>query len=205
MSSADPRLLQERAADVLAGVIAAVRPEQLAFPTPCDGMDVRALLAHVVGSTIGLAQVAEGPGAAAVGEVPDDGWPAAYQRARERFAAAWADEAKFAAPYAVPWGKVPGSGVVAGAVMETAAHAWDLAQAVGVRTLPDQEVAGTALEWSRPMVGADRRGEDVPFAPVQAAPAGADAYGQLAAWLGRRHDWAGGGATGPAGQPSSSR
>jgi uncharacterized protein (TIGR03086 family) len=189
MSSADPRLLQERAADVLAGVIATVRPEQLGHPTPCDGMEVRALLAHVVQSTIGLAQVAEGSGTA-LGEVPDDGWPAAYRHARERFAAAWADNTRFEAPYVVPWGSVPGSGVVAGAVMETAAHAWDLAQAVGVHTLPDQELAEATLELTRPMVGADRRGEGVPFGPVQEAPSGADGYGRLAAWLGRRHDWA---------------
>lgn len=195
MSSADPRPLQERAADVLAELIAEVRPEQLTAPTPCAHLAVGPLMAHVVESTHGLAQVADGEttGRPRAAEVPDDGWPETYRQARERFAAAWADGARLDRQYAVPWGKVPGSGVVAGAVIETAAHTWDLAQALGVQTLPDQELAARALEFARPMIAADRRGEDVPFAPVQEAPADADAYGRLAAWLGRRHAWAGAG------------
>lgn len=193
-NTADPRPAQARAADVLAGLIATVRPGQLGNPTPCAGFDVRALLAHVVDSTYGLAQVGEGgvrqnTGAPAAGDVPEGGWPAVYEEAHERFSAAWADSAKLDASYSVPWGRVPGRGVVAGSVMETAAHAWDLAQAIGVGELPDQELARDALEMTRPMVSAERRGEGVPFDPVQEAPEGADAYGQLAAWLGRRHDW----------------
>ncbi|NLU69636.1 TIGR03086 family metal-binding protein [Streptomyces sp. HNM0574] len=185
----DPRELYARAADVLAGVIAEVRPEQLGDPTPCADFAVRDLLGHVVGSTHGLAGVGEGgPGedrSFAVREVPDDGWPALYEEGRSRFVAAWSDGAKLERPFAVPWGTVPGRGVLAGAVMESLAHAWDLARAIGAGPLPEQELAAHVLELTRTMVPAERRGPGVPFGPVREAPEGTDAYGRLAAWLGR--------------------
>ncbi|HEV7627691.1 MAG TPA: TIGR03086 family metal-binding protein, partial [Streptomyces sp.] len=136
--STDPRPAYERAADQMAVLFAAVHPGQLTGPTPCDALDVGSLLSHIVGGTHRIAQVGEGGGAAevdpesgvdsGVSGVPDDGWPAAYAEARERFAAAWAEDAKLDTVVTVPWGSMPGRFALSGCVMEVVTHSWDLAQ-----------------------------------------------------------------------------
>jgi uncharacterized protein (TIGR03086 family) len=187
----DPRPFYDRAAAQLAALIAAVPAARLDDPTPCTEFDVRGLIAHIVGSTHGLAELGEkgvpGHGDPVVTGVPDDGWADAYDEARQRLIAAWADDAKLTTPVTVPWGEMPGAALLAsGCVLETVVHTWDLSHAVGHPIALDQELAEYALGWARKAVAADRRGPEVPFGPVQPAPEGSDAYGLLAAWLGRK-------------------
>ncbi|MFC5722316.1 TIGR03086 family metal-binding protein [Streptomyces gamaensis] len=186
----DPRPLLARAAGQLERLIAAVPADALDAPTPCEEMDVRALIAHLVGGADAGAAVGEhGEDVALIPAtgVPDGGWGAEFARARARLAAAWADDAKLDMPITVPWGEMPGSAYLAsGCVLEMAAHAWDLSRALGEPLPLDQELGEYALEWARRALAADRRGEGVPFAPVRPAPEGADAYGRLTAWLGRK-------------------
>ncbi|MFC4495504.1 TIGR03086 family metal-binding protein [Streptomyces ovatisporus] len=193
--SADPRPVYERAARQMAFLFDSVRPAQLADPTPCPDFSVGALLSHVVGGTLRIAQVGEGGGPgevdpdaevdSGVSGVADDAWPAAYAEARERFSAAWADDAKLDAVVTVPWGTMPGRFALAGSVMEVVTHAWDLAQALGRRTELDNGLAEFALAVAKQAAPAERRGGDVPFGPAVPPPEGADAYDELAAWLGR--------------------
>ncbi|MFI2027260.1 TIGR03086 family metal-binding protein [Streptomyces buecherae] len=199
----DPRPQYERAADQMAALIDAVSPDRWGAPTPCAEFDVRALLGHVVRGTHGAAELgatAARAGAAgapeglsggsdAAADVPDDGWAMAYARARAELAAAWADDAALAAPVRMPWGEVPGRGVLAAHVLDVVAHAWDLARALGDRRPLDPELARVALAGARQMLPAERRGGPVPFGPVRPAPEGADAYEELAAWLGRDASW----------------
>ncbi|OEU90326.1 hypothetical protein DB35_03435 [Streptomyces abyssalis] len=192
--SSDPRPLFERAADQMTSLFAAVQPGQLTAPTPCEEFDVGGLLSHVVGGTLRIAQAGEGGGPgevdpeakvdSGVSGVPEDGWTEPYARARERFAAAWADDAKLDAPVTVPWGTMPGRFAVAGSVMETVTHSWDLAQALGRQDLLDPALATFALGVARRAVP-EERGEGIPFGPPVHVPEGADEYGLLAAWLGR--------------------
>jgi uncharacterized protein (TIGR03086 family) len=202
--SADPRPRFERAADQLSALIASVPADRLDDPTPCADFDVRALLAHIVQSTGDFADIGEGRpvGATEPGEqgapgrpsesVPDDGWAAAYERARARVSAAWKDDARLDEIVSVPWGDVPGRGALGGGVMETVAHTWDLARALGRSCAAyDPEPVAYALAVAHGFLPADGRGPEVPFGPVQQAPEGADDFGRLAAWLGRGADWAG--------------
>jgi len=196
--SPDPRPVYGRAADQMSALFASVRPGQLTRPTPCEALDVGSLLSHIVGGTHRIAQVGEGGGAAevdpdstvdsGVSGVPDDGWAAAYTEARERFEAAWADDAKLDEVVTVPWGSMPGRFALSGSVMEVVTHSWDLAQALGRSDELDDELARFALQIAKQAAPAERRGEDVPFGPALPAPEGADAYGELAAWLGRSWD-----------------
>lgn len=190
----DPRPLFDAAAGHLSALIAAVPQERLGAPTPCSEYDVRALLGHVVQATDGfatLSETGEKPGDPAP-SLSDDGWRDAYETARARVSAAWEDDALLDATMSVPWGEVAGRDALAGAVMETAAHAWDLAQVLGRScAVFDQEPAEYALDFVHRFLPADRRGAGVPFGPVEEAPEGADAYTRLAAWLGRRTDRAG--------------
>lgn len=201
--STDPRPLLERAARQTATLFASVGPGQLDDPTPCEALVVRDLMSHIVGGTHRIAQVGEGGGAgevdpdsgvdSGVSGVPDDGWPAAYAKARERFTAAWADDALLDSVVTVPWGSMPGRLALAGSVMETVTHSWDLARALNRREGLDEELARFALGVARRAVPAERR-DGLPFGPALAVPEGAGAYEELAAWLGRPGDAEGAGA-----------
>ncbi|GHF12826.1 TIGR03086 family metal-binding protein [Streptomyces morookaense] len=188
-TTTDPRPLLARATAQLAELVATVPAERLGDPTPCEEFDIRGLLAHLVGGLEAgalLGETGEPRRLAPVTDVPDDGWAAAYEAGRARLAAAWADDAKLDMAVAVPWGEMPGRAYLAsGCVLETVAHTWDLSQALGHPLPLDQELGEYALEWARQKLTADRRGEGVPFGPVRPAPEDADAYGRLAAWLGR--------------------
>ena len=119
--------------------------------------------------------------------VPDDGWLAAYQTARARVTAAWADDAKLDALFEVPWGKVPGRIAVSGYVQEITVHGWDLAKATGQPTELDPEIASWVLAVAQRILPPEPRGgEEIPFGPVVPVPPGAGVYARLAAWLGRQ-------------------
>ncbi|SCK14105.1 TIGR03086 family metal-binding protein [Streptomyces sp. WMMB 322] len=207
----DPRPVHERAAEQMARLFDAVGPGDLTAPTPCAGFDVGSLLSHVVGGTLRTAQAGEGGGPGEVDPdarvdsglsgVPEKGWREPYAQARERFAAAWADDAKLDAPVTVPWGTMPGRVALAGCVMEVVTHSWDLAQALGRQDLLDPALGTFALGVARQAVP-EERGEGMPFGPPVSVPEDADDYGRLAAWLGR--EWDAGartGGDGPAGRP----
>ncbi|MFF0447205.1 TIGR03086 family metal-binding protein [Streptomyces sp. NPDC004609] len=185
----DPRPQYERAAEQFAGLLKTVTPDRLGDPTPCSEYDVRALLSHVVGGAHRIADVGEGGEATAtpltMDGVADEGWSAAYDEARHRFAGAWADDARLGQEVTMPWGRVPGAAAVGGFVMETVAHTWDLSKALGHPLPLDQSLAEAVLPAAQAMLPADRRGGEVPFEAVREAPADADAYARLAAWLGR--------------------
>jgi uncharacterized protein (TIGR03086 family) len=186
----DPRPVYARAAEQVAALVKTVRPEQLADPTPCTEFDVRALLSHMVGGTRRIAVIgAGGDGMAVVpfvAGVADDGWPAAYDEARAEVQRAWADDARLDAPVRVPWGETPGRNALAGYVMECVAHTWDLWEALGRPGGLDPELAEFALAVARLVLPDAERGDDLPFDSAVAVPEAADAYGRLAAWLGRR-------------------
>ena len=201
----DPRDTYARAVAQTASIIAAVRMDQAGLPTPCDEWDVRKLVSHMVGGVLRVALVGEGADALSVppfADLSDDpagnheagnheagnheaGWAAAYLAAAPRAFAAWADDAKLDAIFAVPWGKVPGRVVLAGYVREVLAHGWDLAVATGQETELDRELGAFALEVAKRSLPADGR-EGIPFGPVVEVPASAGTYAQLAAWLGRK-------------------
>ncbi|MEU1185261.1 TIGR03086 family metal-binding protein [Streptomyces sp. NPDC005820] len=184
----DPRPLYRRATAQAAELIATVRPEQLSGPTPCTEYDVRTLLSHIVGGTHRIAVCGErGDGLDVrmfVDGVPDDGWPGAYDEMRTRVLAAWAGDARMAEPVRVPWGEIPGRDALSAYVMEIVAHTWDLSESLGRPRALDPELAAYALAAAHEALPDGPR-EDRPFKPALPAPAGADDYTRLAAWLGR--------------------
>ncbi|MFG2951185.1 TIGR03086 family metal-binding protein [Streptomyces adustus] len=185
----DPRPVYARATAQAAALIKTVRSEQLTGPTPCAEFDVRTLLSHVVGGTRRIAVVGEGGDGLAVrpfaDEVTDDAWTAAYDEIVVRVLAAWADDARLAAPVRVPWGEVPGRAALSGYVMELVAHTWDLSEALGRPLELDPELAEFALAAAHRALPEAERGAEFPFDSARPAPEGAGAYERLAAWLGR--------------------
>jgi uncharacterized protein (TIGR03086 family) len=182
----DPRVFFSRAVAQTESIIAGVRPDQAGLPTPCADWDVRTLVSHMAGGVTRIALVGEGADALSLPPFTDlgDDWPATYRAAGARAAAAWSDDTKLDAIFAVPWGKVPGRIAVAGYVREVIAHGWDLAVATGQPSELDPELGRYALDLSLQTLPADAR-EGIPFGPVTPTPEGAGTYAQLAAWLGR--------------------
>ncbi len=196
----DPRPILDRAIAAGALVITGVRPEQLADPTPCTDMDVRALLAHLVGVLHRIAALGNGDDPFAVIEtlVPDDGWPDAWRMSGERAADAWRGDPVLERPMALPWIEGTGAEVLASYFSELTVHTWDLATATGQRPDWDNTVVTAALEARQILPAENRRalyeeisaamGLDevaVPFAEAVPVPADAPAIDRLVAWNGR--------------------
>src|SRR5215469_16288385 len=182
----DPRVIFIQAVTQTESIIAAVRPDQAGLPTPCADWDVRTLVSHMTGAVTRIALIGEGADALSIPPFSDLGtdWAAAFRAAGARAAAAWADDAKLDAMFAVPWGKVPGRVALAGYVREVLAHGWDLAVATGQQTELDQELGAFALAVSMRSLPDDAR-DGIPFGRVVPVPEEAGTYARLAAWLGR--------------------
>ncbi len=112
--------------------------------------------------------------------------PAAYGEMRNRALRAWKSDERMAGPVRVPWGEVPGRDALSAYVMEIVAHTWDLSEGLGRPLALDPEPA----EYSRRRRGPpSRTGRARGAASHRRWPppgGGADAYGRMAAWLGRR-------------------
>lgn len=150
---------------------------------------MRTLLSRVVGGTHRIAVCGEdGDGLDVrmfVDGVPDDDWPTAYGEMRNRALRAWESDERMAGPVRVLWGEVPGWDALSAYVREIVAHTWDLSEGLGRPLALDPELAGYSLTAARAVLPDGPR-EGRPFAPAVTAPEGADAYGRMAARLGRR-------------------
>jgi len=190
MDTIDPRPLYARATEQTAALIKTVRPQQLNGPTPCTEFDVRTLLSHLIGGTRRVAIIGEGGDGMAepafVDGIPDDGWTAAYDEVRTRAQQAWADDARLDTPLKVPWGEALGRTALSGYIMENVTHAWDLSEALGRPHELDPELAEFVLTVAHRLLPEGRRAAPTPFDSALPTPEGADAYGRLAAYLGRR-------------------
>ncbi|MUL49805.1 TIGR03086 family protein [Mycobacterium sp. CBMA293] len=197
----DPRPILDRAIATGGGVIAGVRPEQLTDQTPCTDMNVRALLAHLIGVLDRVAALGTGEDPFAVIEVSvaDDRWPDAWREAGRRAADAWSDDAVLERPVALPWIEGSGAEVLASYFSELTVHTWDLATATGQQPDWDDTVVVAAFDGARQILPAENRralyeeisaarGLDevaVPFAEAVPISDDAPAIDRLVAWNGR--------------------
>jgi uncharacterized protein (TIGR03086 family) len=200
-STTDPRPILDRAIATCGAVIAGVRPEQLTEPTPCTDMDVRALLAHLIGVLDRVAALGNGDNPFAVTEIPvaDDRWPDAWREAGRRAADAWSDDGVLERPMALPWIEGSGAEVLASYFSELTVHTWDLAISTGQQPDWDDAVVAAALDAARRILPAENRralyeqvsaarGFDevaVPFAEAVPISDDAPAIDRLVAWNGR--------------------
>lgn len=197
----DPRPILDSAIATVGAVIAGVRSGQLTNPTPCTDMDVRALLAHLIGVLNRVAALGNGENPLAVTDasVADDRWPDAWRESGRRAADAWSDDAVLEQPMALPWIAGSGAQVLASYFSELTVHTWDLATATGQQPDWDDAVVAAALDAARQMLPAENRlglyeeisaargfaEVTVPFAEVVPVPDDAPAIDRLVAWNGR--------------------
>jgi uncharacterized protein (TIGR03086 family) len=196
----DPRPILDRAIATGGSVIARVRSDQLAAPTPCSEMDVRAMLGHLVSVLDRITAVGQGEDPFAVTETaaPDDGWSDAWTTSARRAADAWRDDAVLEQPMALPWIQGSGAEILTSYFSELTVHTWDLANATGQQPDWDDTVVTAALA-ARDFLPAENRralfeeistamGLDevaIPFAEPVPIPDNAPAIDRLAAWNGR--------------------
>ncbi|MDH6194068.1 uncharacterized protein (TIGR03086 family) [Mycobacterium frederiksbergense] len=197
----DPRPILDRAIATGGVVITGVRPEQLTDPTPCTEMNVRALLAHLIGVLDRVAALGNGEDPFAVTETPvaDDRWPNAWRESGRRAADAWGDDAVLERPMALPWIEGSGAEVLTSYFSELTVHTWDLATATGQQPDWDDTVVAAAFHGARQILPAENRralyeeisasrGLDevgVPFAEAVPIADDAPAIDRLVAWNGR--------------------
>jgi uncharacterized protein (TIGR03086 family) len=166
------------AVDRTARLVAGIKPDQWADPTPCSDWDVQSLVAHLInGNTIVAAVVA--------------GKPPTYQSLLADFEqSATPMVAAFRLPGAldreveVPYGRVPGVIALHLRLTELLAHGWDLARATGqpadfADDLVEQELAYTVEALTAIPPGRS------PFEPPAPVAAEAPPLDRLAARLGR--------------------
>ena len=203
----DPRTVFAQAVALGGDIVGAVRPGQLADPTPCPEYDVRALLGHLVTVLHRVAALGRGadPFDLPPVVVADDGWTEAWFDAAHEIEATWSDDAVLSRPMRLPWAQLPGAGILATYTAEVTLHTWDLATATGQRPAWDAEVldlAYAAMRRSLPAEGRaaifeavaarmpagarDARDGGAPFGEAVPVADDASLIDRLVAWTGRR-------------------
>jgi uncharacterized protein (TIGR03086 family) len=201
----DPRPIFRRSVALAGATIAAVRPEQLASPTPCGTYDVRQLIAHLLSVLDRVALVGrnENPFVAHDQFEPADGDVIGeWNRLAAEVDAAWADGAALLRPTMLPWAAESGALALRTYAAELTAHTWDLAQATGQQPGWDEEVLRTSLDVMREILPAqgrremfdairstlpeEMRGGPDPYEEAVPVDAGAPLIDQLVAHVGRR-------------------
>jgi uncharacterized protein (TIGR03086 family) len=204
--STDPRPLFAKALALGGQTVAAVRPDQMANPTPCGDLDVHGLLAHLLGALDRVAVVGrnvENPFARPEEyEAADGDWAAAWKQFADDALLAWDDAARLALPTMLPWASESGSLALRTYVAEVSIHTWDLARATGQDPAWDAEVVALSLDGMREILPAEGRREmfdamrstmpeemrGAPDPYASAVPVSADApwIDQLVAYVGRQ-------------------
>jgi uncharacterized protein (TIGR03086 family) len=185
----EPHILLGRAATLAGHTIAAVRPDQLARPTPCAEFDVRGLLGHLVAATmrIGHAGRGEDPLLAPhmIEGVADTEWTTAWNNVADDAVAAWADPARLGEDAVLQFATLPGFVAIGLYTSELTVHTWDLARATDQTVTWDDAVCSSALGIMRNVLPPDR-GDEIPFASAVYVGDDAPLIDQLVAWNGRR-------------------
>lgn len=182
--------LLDQAAAAAAQVIEGIDAELWHDATPCEEMNVLALVEHMVTGLDQFAGVALGRPVAD----PTDPQPepslrpeaslAAYRRAADQMHDAWAEPGAVEKDYDMPWGTTPGTALVDFMVIEEVMHGWDLACATGQHCAFDDDLVAATLDRARqydaPMIRVPGM-----FGPEVPVPHTASLIDRLAGFLGR--------------------
>ena len=193
----DLRLLHRRALQVSVAIVNEVTPDQLGVPTPCSEWDLGQLLAHMTGQNHGFAAAARGErnDAAFFGPRPIDDDPAGLHAASAvDLAAAFAEEGMERRELWLPeirdGGPFPAQTAVGFHLVDSVAHAWDVARSIDVPVSFDDEVLDAALIISLAIPdGPVRRQPGSAFAPGIGVGWEAPTLERLLGLLGRSPGW----------------
>lgn len=189
----EPQFDFSPAARSLAAVVDGITEDQFTDPTPCAGLTVRDLLAHVVGLSEAFRQAATKeaighsapPPSGTDSPLPDD-WQTRIPAQLDALTAAWR------APEAWEGETEAGGVVMPAAVMATVAldelvvHGWDLAVATGQNLSVTPDDLAILIEF---LGETDPEGTPGLFGPVVSVAADAPAFERLLGLTGRDPGW----------------
>ena len=202
--------------DLLAGLVAGVRDDQLSASTPCAEMTLADLLAHIDGLTLAFTAAAaktpaedagppetrppqagapEDPGppgnssSAAESSQLDPGWRIRIPQRLTALAAAWREDSAWTGMTRAGGVDLPGevAGVVA--LNEVLLHGWDVGAASGQPFTADPVLAEAALGFVRATAEESPEGSPGLFGPPVPLPAQAPLVDRLLALSGRDPAW----------------
>lgn len=181
--------LHDRAIASTRRIVAGVRDDQWQDATPCEGMDVREVVNHVVSGNLWVPPLVEGRTIEEVGDRYDgdvlgDDPTAAYDASAGAAGEAFQRPGALDAPCAVSYGPVPGRVYAGHRFLDVLIHGWDVAKATGQGTTLDPELVEACwklVQDEADMIrGSGMFGEEVPM------PDDAPLQDRLLAFLGRR-------------------
>jgi uncharacterized protein (TIGR03086 family) len=183
MDDADPLADLDAAIAGVQRIVARIRAGQWELPTPCDGVDVRALVNHLVTGNLAFVTLITGtePPVRDADHLGDDPF-FAFRASADLLVAALRTPGVAARTYVLPFGEVPGLALTGIRITEFLGHGWDLARATGQPADFPAGVAARGLAQARNQLRSRSPG---PFAPEQPVPHGTAVIDQLAAFLGR--------------------
>jgi uncharacterized protein (TIGR03086 family) len=152
--------------------------------TPCTDWDLAELLAHMIGQHHGFARAVRDGDAPRASYAPVPFSPPAWSASAELLLEAFAAADPAATPIAVELSPrpLPLHRVVGAQLIDTVAHTWDVAQALGRRFEPSGELLDVAAALAA-AIPDSARGPGAAFAA--AAPAQGDLWQRTLALLGR--------------------
>jgi uncharacterized protein (TIGR03086 family) len=184
--------LAPTAAEV-ARVIAGVRDDQLADPTPCAGTSVAAMLDHFVGLTVAFRLGAEkqpqtgGPRADA-DHLPAD-WRQRLPRQLDALVAAWRGPQAWEGLTEVGGAKMPAAAMGVIALNEVLVHGWDLAVATDQRYDVDDAAAQRCLQFAEELAAGAPEVRNGMYGPAVPVPDVAPVFDRLLGQTGRDPAW----------------
>ncbi|NCY15580.1 MAG: TIGR03086 family protein [Actinobacteria bacterium] len=145
-----------RSADLFESKLAAVSPDALSEPTPCEGWDVAELIRHsIAGATMSAALLRGASREEAVEMLTSIGLEqdltAQFRRCADDLAAAFAEPGALERTVAHPAMDMPGGQLLGFRIGDNLVHAWDLARATGGDESLDDEVVAIVWENVQPM------------------------------------------------------
>ncbi|WP_141014022.1 TIGR03086 family metal-binding protein [Nocardioides sambongensis] len=179
------------------GLVAGVRDDQLALPTPCPAYTVADLADHLGGLTLAFTAAAhksplgDGAGPSGDGARLEPGWRDRIARDLVILAEAWRNPAAYRGTASAGGVTMDGAEAAAVALNEVVVHGWDLAAATGRPYRVDPAALDACLAFAASFStpeSADMRGDA--FGPVLPVAADADDLTRLLALMGRDAGWA---------------
>lgn len=188
MAQSSPALVREAAAAV--EPLFAVTEADHGRPTPCVGLDLKALLAHVIGGLRSMADIGEGK-PFSFDTDPDlsvEDPVAELRLAVDRLTTAFSRPEVAARSFAMPWGETSADQLLGFELIELVVHGWDIARSLGRDPALPDELAAAALGGARQWVDDSARTPQL-FGPEVAVDDGAPVLDRLVGFLGRDPAW----------------
>jgi uncharacterized protein (TIGR03086 family) len=180
------------AATEVARVVAGIRDDQLADPTPCQGTSVAGMLDHLVGLTLAFRCSAEkrplpGQASASADALVAD-WRTRLPEQLSALGEAWRSPSAWEGTASAGGVEMPAPAMAAVALDELVVHGWDLAVATGQPYSVSDEDAEACTSFAAAVGESpdERAGLYGPRVPV---PAGAPVFDRLLGLTGRDPGW----------------